>query len=51
MNNTNNKRKGSFPDPLADTEVKKSKDYGIKYAKAIEPAISLIAIMSDSPST
>jgi hypothetical protein len=36
MNNTNNKRKGSFPDPLADTEVKKSKDYGIKYAKAIE---------------
>lgn len=36
MNNTNNKRKGSFPDPLADTETKKSKDYGIKYAKAIE---------------
>lgn len=36
MNNTNNKRKGSFPDPLASSEVKKSKEYGIKYAKAIE---------------
>ena len=36
MNNTNNKRKGSFPDPLADTETKKTKDYGLKYAKAIE---------------
>lgn len=36
MNNTNNKRKGSFPDPLANSEVKKGKDYGIKYAKAIE---------------
>ena len=36
MNNTNNKRKGSFPDPLASSEVKKGKEYGIKYAKAIE---------------
>lgn len=36
MNNTNNKRKGSFPDPLANTEAKKSKAYGIQYAKAIE---------------
>lgn len=36
MNNTNNKRKGSFPDPLASTEKKKDKAYGIQYAKAIE---------------
>lgn len=32
----NNKRKGSFPDPLANSETKKSKAYGIQYAKAIE---------------
>jgi hypothetical protein len=36
MNNTNNKRKSSFPDPLASTEKKKDKAYGIQYAKAIE---------------
>lgn len=36
MNYTNNKRKSSFPDPLASTEIKKSKSYGIQYAKAIE---------------
>ena len=36
MNYTNNKRKSSFPDPLASTETKKSKAYGIQYAKAIE---------------
>lgn len=36
MNYTNNKRKGSFPDPLASTETKKSKAYGIEYAKAVE---------------
>ena len=36
MNNTNNKRKGSFPDPLAKAETKKSKEYGLQYAKAIE---------------
>ena len=36
MNYNNNKRKGSFPDPLANSEIKKSKDYGIQYAKAIE---------------
>jgi hypothetical protein len=36
MYNTNNKRKSSFPDPLATTEVKKTKEYGLEYAKAIE---------------
>ena len=36
MNYTNNKRKSSFPDPLANTETKKSKVYGVQYAKAIE---------------
>lgn len=36
MNNPNNKRKGSFPDPLASTDKKKDKVYGIQYAKAIE---------------
>lgn len=28
--------KGGFPDPLAPTEVKEGKEYGLKYAKAIE---------------
>lgn len=36
MDYNNNKRKGSFPDPLANSEVKKNKAYGIQYAKAIE---------------
>lgn len=27
---------GNFPDPLADKQAKESKDYGLKYAKAIE---------------
>ena len=36
MNYTNDKRKSSFPDPLADTETKKSNSYGLQYAKAIE---------------
>ena len=36
MNYTNNKRKSSFPDPLASTETKKSNAYGLQYAKAIE---------------
>lgn len=36
MNEYNNSKKGSFPDPLAETEVKESKAYGLKYAKAIE---------------
>jgi hypothetical protein len=36
MHNTNNKRKSSFPDPLATTDVKQSKAYGLEYAKAIE---------------
>ena len=36
MNYTNDKRKSSFPDPLADTETKKSNFYGLQYAKAIE---------------
>ena len=28
--------KGGFPDPMAPTEVKEGKEYGLKYAKAIE---------------
>ena len=36
MNYTNDKRKSSFPDPLADSETKKSNSYGLQYAKAIE---------------
>jgi hypothetical protein len=36
MHNTNNKRKSSFPDPLATTDVKQSMAYGLEYAKAIE---------------
>ena len=36
MNYTNNKRKSSFPDPLASTDTKKSNAYGLEYAKAIE---------------
>jgi len=36
MNEYNNSKKGSFPDPLAGSEVKQSKAYGLKYAKAIE---------------
>lgn len=34
--NAENKMKGGFPDPLASTEVKETKEYGLKYAKAIE---------------
>tara|TARA_R110001599_G_scaffold26931_8_gene94868 strand:- start:889 stop:3354 length:2466 start_codon:yes stop_codon:yes gene_type:complete len=34
--NAEQKLKGGFPDPLASTEVKESKEYGLKYAKAIE---------------
>jgi hypothetical protein len=36
MYNKENKNTGGFPDPLADASVKASKEYGIKYAKAIE---------------
>ena len=37
MNNEYTKKKGtSFPDPLADTQRKESKEYGLEYAKAIE---------------
>ena len=36
MNYTNDKRKSSFPDPLASSETKKSNAYGLQYAKAIE---------------
>jgi len=36
MNYTDNSRKSSFPDPLVSTEVKKSKAYGLQYAKAME---------------
>jgi hypothetical protein len=37
MNNTNSKKKGtSFPDPLAETSKKESREYGLQYAKAIE---------------
>ena len=36
MNYTNKKGKSSFPDPLASTEAKNTKEYGIEYAKAIE---------------
>ena len=36
MSYTNNNKKNSFPDPLASTETKNSKEYGLSYAKAIE---------------
>ena len=36
MNYTNSNSKSSFPDPLASTDTKKTKEYGIQYAKAIE---------------
>jgi len=36
MNYTNSNSKSSFPDPLASTDVKKTKEYGVQYAKAIE---------------
>ena len=36
MNYKNDNKKGSFPDPLASTETKNSKAYGIAYAKAME---------------
>ena len=36
MYNTHNKRKSSFPDPLATTDVKQSRSYGLQFAKAIE---------------
>ena len=36
MYNGNKKHSKNFPDPLASQETKISKDYGLKYAKAIE---------------
>ena len=36
MSNKVNFPSGSFPNPLASTETKSTKDYGLKYAKAIE---------------
>tara|TARA_R100000315_G_C5234740_1_gene146142 strand:+ start:1709 stop:4150 length:2442 start_codon:yes stop_codon:yes gene_type:complete len=36
MNYSNKKGKSSFPDPLASSEAKNTKEYGIEYAKAIE---------------
>jgi len=36
MYNENKKYSKNFPDPLASKETKMSKDYGMKYAKAIE---------------
>jgi hypothetical protein len=36
MTDYNNNKKGTFPDPLAETEVKESKAYGLEYAKAVE---------------
>ena len=36
MNSKDDKKRGSFPDPLATTEIKNSNAYGIQYAKAIE---------------
>ena len=32
---SNNKNSSSFPDPLAPSDQKESKDYGLKYAKSI----------------
>ena len=37
-----NKNSANFPDPLVSQEVKVSKEYGLKYAKAVE--LSLIHI-------
>lgn len=36
MNYTNSNSKSSFPDPLASTDTKKTNEYGVQYAKAIE---------------
>ena len=36
MYNNDNKRTGSFPNPLSSREEKLSKEYGLKYAKSIE---------------
>lgn len=36
MYNRNSEQSGGFPDPLAPFEEKVSKEYGLKYAKAIE---------------
>jgi hypothetical protein len=33
--NSNNKKPASFPDPLAPSQEKQGKDYGLKYAKSI----------------
>ena len=33
--NSNNKKPASFPDPLAPSEEKQGRDYGLKYAKSI----------------
>ena len=35
-NDSVNGKKGGFPDPLADEQIKSTKAYGLKYAKAIE---------------
>ena len=32
---SNNKKSSNFPDPLAPSEVKQGRDYGLKYAKSI----------------
>ena len=36
MHNNNNAKSGGFPDPLAPFEEKVGKEYGLRYAKAIE---------------
>ena len=36
MYNKDNRNTGGFPDPLAETAIKEGKEYGLKYAKAIE---------------
>ena len=36
MYNNERRNTGGFPDPLAESSVKESRDYGLKYAKAIE---------------
>ena len=32
---SNNKKSSNFPDPLAPSEVKQGREYGLKYAKSI----------------
>lgn len=36
MYRPNESRQGGFPDPLADAAIKEAREYGLKYAKAIE---------------